>query len=415
MSQSFVAAVFAVLGLSASLFSCDTPLETESRDNEDPMEDPIEASSCDVPEMLPSWVAFQDIDVLDTDSGRLVSAQTVVIRDGSIVSVSQGTAPDGIPVIEGCGRVLAPGLADMHVHLDRDDLEAYLQSGVTSVRNLWGFPDLQAMQVEIASGALRGPTIYAISPGLDGTPPKWPLTQLIMDPADADDLVRTQAEAGWTALKLYQDLRPDVFDAVIEAANEQGLRYGGHVPHRVGLDRALDAGYRHIEHLSGYEQRLNPAGRTGAFAWLTINESLIPVLVQQTVEAGTWNCPTLEIFDQIVSGNLTIRTNRQRFVRALYDAGAPLLIGTDAGIGRTAPGRSLHEEMAQFVEAGLTPAQVLRIATVEAARYQEADAEFGQIRPGLRADLLLIDGNPLDGLAVLEQPEAVIARGVRVR
>jgi len=380
-----------------------------------PDDPPAEVSVCEVPDILPDAVAFRDITVVDTDTGRLMEGQTVVLREGRIDRVSSEPPSDGLTVLDGCNRYLVPGLADMHVHIDRDDLSAYLRSGVTTVRNLWGFPSLQVAQAEIEAGTLRGPFIYAISPGLDGTPVKWPVTQLVMDPAEAEATVQRQLDAGWTALKLYQDLRPDVFDAVIEAAQERDLTYGGHVPTRVGIDRALAAGYRHIEHLSGYEQRLNPSGGLGAFAWRTIDEALIPELVQTTVAAGTWNCPTLAIFDQLGQRDLTLRTNRQTMVRALFDGGAPLLVGTDSGIGRTMPGVSVHEEMELFVGAGLSPAEVLRIATVEAARFLEAEDEFGRIQPGLRADLLLVSENPFDDLSVLRQPDVVIARGVRVR
>ena len=372
---------------------------------------------CEIPEALSARVAFVDIAVVDTDAGRLETGQTVIVEDRRIVAVGSAAEvdlPADATVIEGCGRVLTPGLADMHVHLRREDLPAYLASGVTTVRNLWGFPDLQRMQAEMELGSLVGPTIYGMSPGLDGTPPKWPLTQLIMDPTEADALVRTQAEAGWTSLKLYQDLRPDVFEAIIKAAQAQGLPYGGHVPSRVGLERALTAGYRHIEHLSGYEQRLNASGQLGAFAWRQIDEALIPDLVAQTLDAETWNCPTLEIFDLIAGGNAAVVQNRRWMVKALFDAGAPLLAGTDSGIGRTAPGASLHDELAEFEAAGLTPAQVLRIATVEAARFLGEAAAFGQIRPGLRADLLLVATNPLDDLSALAEPLAVIVRGARV-
>lgn len=377
-----------------------------------------EAFDCELPEHLGPRVAFVGIAVVDTESGRLRAGQTVVLEEGRIAAVGPADevdVPASATVIDGCERVLAPGLADMHVHLRRDDLPAYLASGVTTVRNLWGFPDLQRMQAEIQSGALAGPTVYGMSPGLDGTPPKWPLTQLIMDPTDADSLVRAQAVAGWEHLKLYQDLRPDVFEAIIEAAQAQGLSYGGHVPHRVGLERALAAGYRHIEHLSGYEQRLNTSGQLGAFAWRQIDAALIPELVRETVEAGTWNCPTLEIFDLIASGDAAVVQNRRRMVEALFDAGAPLLAGTDAGIGRTVPGVSLHDELAEFEAAGLTPAQVLRIATVEAAHFLDEAETFGQIRAGFRADLLLLEASPLGDLRALAEPSAVIARGALVR
>ena len=286
---------------------------------------------------------------------------------------------------------------------------------MTTVRNLWGFPDLLAMKAEIEAGTLVGPTIHVISSGLDGTPEKWPLTQLVMAPEEASPVIDGQVAQGYATLKLYSDLRSEPFDAIVEDARARGLDYGGHVPHRVGLTRALDAGYRFIEHLSGYEVALNPGGGRGAFAWRTIDETAIDGLVAQTVAAGTWNCPTLEIFAQIASHERAVVDNRRAFVRALHDAGAPLLIGTDSGIGRTQPGVSLHQEMAQFEAAGLPMQEVLRIATEEAARFLGAEDDFGRVEVGLAADLLLVGTNPVEEMATVASPVAVVVGGTRVR
>lgn len=374
--------------------------------------------ACDVPTTVAGTFVIQGVTVLSFDDGVPRADRSVLVRDGRIAEVGAEAAvavPADATVVPGCGRVLVPGLADMHVHLSRPDLPAYLAAGVTTVRNLWGFTDLLAMQAESDAGTLAAPTIYAISSGLDGTPAKWPFTQFVLDPADADSVVAAQASLGYTSLKLYQDLTSPAFDAVIASAKARGLLFGGHVPHRVGVHRALESGYRFIEHLSGYEVELGASGQRGAFAWQAIDESAIPALVDATVAAGTWNSPTLSIFTLIAGGNRTVVRNRQRMVKALFDAGAPLLIGTDSGIGRTAPGSSVHDEIEEFIAAGLTPLQALRIATVEAARFLGEEGEFGRVAPGMRADLLLVSANPLDQTAVLRDPIAVFAKGVRRR
>ena len=350
--------------------------------------------------------------------GARASDQVVLVRDGRIDAVGDAgsvSVPPGAVRVPGCGRFLVPGLADMHVHLARTDLAAYLAAGVTTVRNLWGFPDLLVMRDEIDAGSLVGPSVYVISSGIDGTPAKWPYTQFVLERDDAEPVIAAQADLGYTTLKLYQDLTLEAFEAVVEVADDRALRFGGHVPHRVGLERALASGYRFVEHLSGYEAVLNPSGPRGAFGWRTIDKSLIPSLVQITLDAGTWNSPTLEIFAQIAGYETAVVSNRQSMVRALFDAGAPLLIGTDAGIGRTAPGVSLHQEIGQFVAAGLTPLDALRIATIDAARFLGEEDEFGQVAVGFRADLVLVDGDPTVDVGVLARPDAVIARGVRVK
>ncbi len=373
--------------------------------------------ACALPPDLGADAVIRDVTVVHPDRGVSTPGQAVLIQNGRIVTVgsdAEVTAPAEAVTVPGCGRFLAPGLADMHVHLNRADLPVYLSAGVTTVRNLWGFTDLLSMQAEVEAGTLEGPTIYVMSSGIDGRPVKWPFTQLAETPADAEPLVEGQAALGYRTLKLYQDLDRPTFDAVIIAAKQRGLDFGGHVPHRVGLDHALASGYRFIEHLSGYELALD-GGQLGAFGWRSIDESRINHLVQRTVAAGTWNSPTLQIFDQISGGDDDVVRNRQRFVKALFDAGAPLLVGTDSGIEVTQPGVSLHQELVQFRTAGLTDAEVVKIATVEAARFLGAVGDFGRVAPGLRADLLLLAGNPLDDLGELANPVAVIARGVRVR
>lgn len=374
--------------------------------------------ACVVPDELGSVTAFEDVALVSYESQAVRTGQTVVVRDGRIEAIgatSDVSVPEGATVVPGCGRFLVPGLVDMHVHLSRADLPAYLDAGVTTVRNLWGFPDLLAMKAEIEAGSLEGPSIHVISSGLDGTPEKWPYTQLVMDADAAAGVIDAQAGFGYSTLKLYSDLRPEPFDAIVAEAMVRGLDFGGHVPHRVGLTHALESGYRFIEHLSGYEVALNPTGPRGAFGWRTIDESAIDGLVAQTVAAGTWNSPTLEIFAQIARDEASVVDNRRRFVRALYEAGAPLLIGTDSGIGRTQPGVSLHEEVGQFIDAGISSAAVLDIATTEAARFLGAEDEFGRVEVGLRADLLLVRANPVEDVGTLADPVAVVVRGRRVR
>ena len=369
---------------------------------------------CALPEELSGSTAFVGVSIVDTEKGRLLKNQSVVIQGDRITDVGPAdkvSIPEDATRIERCDLVVAPGLADMHVHIRQSDLRSYLEAGVTTVRNLWGYPDLKRIQSEIENGVRVGPVIHSHSPGLDGTPVKWPVTQLVMKVEEASEVVRTQSEAGWTSLKLYSDLRSDVFEAVVEAANARGLTFGGHVPHRVGLQRALAVGYRHIEHLSGYEMELNPDGPRGAFAWTQIDESKIEELATMTAAAGTWNCPTLAIFSMLARGDETVVGNRRKMVKALFDAEAPLLIGTDAGIDRTAPGSSLHDEIEEFRRAGLKRKHVLNIATVQAAKFLGQENEFGQIQKGFRADLLLLEKNPLDNLSTLAKPAAVIARG----
>lgn len=351
-----------------------------------------------VPELVRDSVfAVVDVNVVPMDTERVLLHQTLVVRKGRIAALGPSATtppPPGATIIEGGDHYLMPGLADMHVHLSVDDVEVYVRHGITTVRNMWGWPGLAGIVEAVRSGELAGPTILSTSPGLDGTPAKWPFTQVVMDPAKADSVVEAQRRAGWTTLKLYTDLRPDVYDSIVSAARRRGMDYVGHVPARVPVEHVIASGQRSIEHLGGYQ--------------LVTDPDRLAVLIDQTADAGTWNCPTLAI--QLEVG--PARAQRRRgIVMALHRVGAPLLVGTDSGIGVTMPGTSIHRELAELVRAGLTPFEALAGATRDAARFLGQEGEFGEVRLGLRADLVLVAGNPLSDVGALDARIGVMLRG----
>lgn len=364
-------------------------------------------------------VAIVDVRLLPMDGSGPRDSQSVLIEGDRIRwvgSASDLAAPEGALVVDGRGRTLMPGLADMHVHLNREDLDTYLAFGVTTVRNMWGFPDAWVMRGEIERGEILGPAIHLVSSGLDGTPPKWPLTQLVMDPTVADSVVEVQRRAGYTTLKVYQDLRAEPYDSIVAAARRRGMDFVGHVPHRVGLERVLASGQRSLEHLSGYLEELTLVGGRGPRAWVRTRSERIPALAAATEAAGAWVCPTLTIAHRLgralpADERDASRANRGAMVRALHRAGAGLLVGSDAGIEVVDPGASLHDELEEFVAAGIPPLEALRMATAGAAEFLGQVGEFGVIAPGARADLLLLDRDPLEDLGALEAPAGVMVRG----
>ncbi len=361
-------------------------------------------------------VAFVGVSAIPMDTERVLRDQTVLVSNGRIVSMeADGAAalPPDTKIVNAEGLFLIPGLTDMHVHVRSSDGQLYLDAGVTSVRNMWGFSPLSHIVQEYEDGTSAGPTIYSLSSGLDGTPAKWPQTQLIMDTADVGRVIDEQVAQGYSTLKMYQDLRVNIFEEVVRVADARGLKYAGHVPHRVGLERVLEVGYSSIEHLSGYELFLGGGGGFGG--WAGIDPSGIPGIAAASAAAGVWNCPTLAIaldtFGAPPGSNASFAVNRRRMVKALHDAGAGLLVGTDAGIDRTVPGTSLHDELEEFVAAGLSPYAALLGATGHAADFLGENAEFGRIMVGLRADLVLLAGNPLEDITAVRDPVGVMSRG----
>ncbi len=363
-------------------------------------------------------LALVGVNVIPVDRDGVDVNQTVVILDGRVASIgpaSTTSVPQGARVIEGRGRYLAPGLVDMHVHVRTAELSAYLRHGVTTVRNMWGYAGLAATQRNIAAGTVAGPTILSGSPGFDAPPSPWPAPELITDPALADALVAKQKAAGWLFIKVYTSLSLPVYDAIVAAARVHDIPVAGHVPTAVNVRHALESGQRTIEHLSGYDRAVSATQRVGTWAWLDARRDQYADLADATAKAGTWNCPTLAIYAELSkqhsgADRAIIIRERRAFVLALEHAGAGLLAGTDAGIDVVAAGSSLHDELEEFVVAGLSPARVLRMATLDAARFL-GQADGGRVAVGARADLVLLAGNPLTQIGETRNVEGIVLRG----
>jgi len=362
--------------------------------------------------------AFIDVSVLTMDQPGLLEHQTVIATDGRVVAIGPVRSmlvPGGALRISGRGRTLMPGLIDAHVHLKTADVPAYLASGILTVRNMWGHPGITRLQAEISGSRLVGPTIYSLSPGLDASPPSWPYTQFVDDAAQADSVVAAQQAAGWTTIKVYQRLSAAAFDSIVASVRRRHLLFAGHVPTAVPIQRALTVGMESIEHYTGYDRAVSRSGNQGTFGWADADTSRFGPLVEATVRSGTWNCPTMAINTMLSArqgpeAQQRVVQNRRLFTRALHEHGARLVAGTDAGIGFTAPGTSLLDELMEFVAAGFTNWEALRLATVEPGRLLRVP-QLGTIAIGAPAELLLLSGNPADDLGVLRKPVGVLLHG----
>lgn len=408
--------------------------------------------------------AFVGVNVVPVDKERVVENQTVVVRDGRIVEIGPAgktKVPAGATQIDGRGKFLMPGLADMHAHLfpgegvandlASQQLILYLANGVTTVRNMIGAPAHIVLRDRVKDGKLLGPTIITAGPPLTGKD--------AVSPEVAERMVASQKQAGYDLLKVHEGLKPEVYEAIAAAARKSGIPFAGHVTATVGLPRALAARQATIEHLDGYLQALvpedSPVPPPPSQVVLGpvlehIDERRLPALARATRDAGVYNTPTLALFKIIVSDedpsefskwpelryvpakmregfakqkagiNLSEvpATERKRYVelrdhtvKALYDAGAKLLVGPDSPQLFLVPGYGTHREMVAMTEAGLTPYAVLQAATRNAAEYLGTASETGTVETGKRADLVLLDANPLQSVANTSRIAGVLVRG----
>jgi imidazolonepropionase-like amidohydrolase len=403
--------------------------------------------------------AFVHVAVVPMDRERVLADSTVLVVDGRIREIGPATAiavPRDATVIDGRGKYLMPGLADMHAHTwEEEDFPLLLANGVTTIRNMFGGPTHLRWKERISAGGLASPTIYTAGPIIDGNPPIWP--GAVVENADqARRIVAEQHAAGYDFLKVYARLSRESYDAVIREGKTQGMFVAGHVPDAVGLHAALRSGIKSIEHLSGYEMLARKEIGPGQEAsWARLDESQFASIARETAASGTWNCPTLVLFQhRIAPGepeylrkllarpemrymspenvrswypeNNYLKNStperaassrekgdvmRKKLVKALHDAGARLLLGTDYGNPFVVPGFSPQLELRNFVDAGLSPFEAIRAGTSGAAEFMNAASEWGTVAAGRRADLIMLDGNPLEDVSTISKPAGVMVRG----
>lgn len=427
------------------------------------------------PGPLDGRLALVGVTVVPMDSARVLPEQTVMVEHGIIHAVGpRDQVPvAGARVMDCSGKYVVPGLADMHIHCwEPTDVAMYLANGVTAVRNMRGAPLHLALADKVMRQELPGPRLITASPLIDGVDAAGRTSRqesiMLSDPDLARPLVRRLAGRGYQQIKAYGRLRLPVLRALGAASADAGLRLTGHCPDGVSHEEAIAAGMSCLEHLTGIatghlDARGAAAGSVaGPVSPYLRNARLLAHLdldrvrrlAEQMAAHGIWSCPTLTVnsatarhaartveepllryaplqlarrWSWLLRGRLTFDgaprpeqaqaiverklTMAREVVSLLQREGAPLLVGTDARNPFVHPGFAIHEELAHFVEAGLSPYEALRCATAEAARFLgEADA-WGTVARGKRADLLVVDRDPLVDLSTLRHPEAVLVNG----
>ncbi|CAN5364181.1 amidohydrolase family protein [soil metagenome] len=406
--------------------------------------------------------AFVNVNVIPMDSETVLENHTVIVEGGRITLVGPSDEieiPSGAAEIDGNGRYLMPGLAEMHGHVPGPDnpeyaenvLFLYISNGVTTVRNMAGHPYHLELKERIDNGELAGPDLYAASP--------WMSANQAPTPEDVEQLVRDHKEAGFDLMKMGS-ISLEVYQRMAETAHEVGIPFAGHIPEEVGLVNALEAGQASIDHYDRYVEFLVPdgvdtegreAGFFGSGVVDLADTGRIPEAVERTIEAGTWNVPTLSLVEhladptppeemiewpemrympqRVLDGWVESKHNfqarddfqpdavqklveiRRELTKALYDGGALIALGSDAPQFFNVPGFSIHHEMRMMVDADLTPYEVLVTGTRMPAIYFEKEDEFGTVQQGRRADLILLEANPLENISHVQNRAGVMVRG----
>jgi imidazolonepropionase-like amidohydrolase len=423
-----------------------------------------------------STTVFVGVNVIPMDKERVLRNQTVVVRDGVIAEIGDAKKvkiPKGAQRIEGAGKFLIPGLADMHVHLFSDDefpdalaedeFKIMLANGVTTIRLMTGTPEQLVWREKSARGEILAPTIYAASPQFIGK--KSTNAYVVTNEQEAREAVRRAKRDGYDYLKMTTNLKPEVYEAIVDEAGKQRIPVIGHADSRsIGLQRALKA-RQQIEHLDSYLEALLPENSPikGSVSdiylyqpknWESmdvLDETKIPAIAQATVRANPYSTPTLHLFkstfgigrsEESIKAQPDIRfypqkiidlwlgvnkryqaqaasperraryvAIRNRIVKAIHDAGGKILAGSDTPEWLLLYGYTLHRELRALNEAGLSNYATLAAATRNAAEFFGTIKKTGTIEKGKRADLLLLEANPLEDIAHTERRAGVMLRG----
>ena len=430
--------------------------------------------------------AVTHVNVIDATGSPVRSDMTIIIEGNRITALDKASKvriPKNSFIINGSGKYLIPGLWDMHFHVfnnvsktppDENDFSLLIANGVVGIREMWtkmegmSQVDLWRKQFHQQPGTI--PRIGSVGTMIDGSPSQW----LNSDTASSTDrariMVKQMKDAGIDFVKTYNRLPREVYFAIADEARKQKIPIEGHIPNRILLKEAADAGQRSVEHLTG--SRINFEDDCSVFIKelktelpdsIAANSPFVPVMkqvldlcdekkaleiFQYLAQKGVWECPTMVIYKRssIDSAKffndfrLKYISSRDRLaweaspemkrytqqrkdgsraffqrvlaqVKLMKKAGLRFLAGTDYDNPFLYPGFSLHDELALFVEAGFTPMEALQTATINPAKFLGTTDSLGTIGKGKIADMILLNADPLTDIHNTKQIQAVFVNG----
>ena len=417
-------------------------------------------------------LTIHHVNLVNVADGSVRSDTTVTVEGNRIVSVRPSTAgtPNGGLVVDGRGKYLIPGLWDMHTHVYFDSTAAdgtdlvlplFLANGVTGVRDMGSELDavLHARD-EIAAHRMTGPRMIVSGPMLDGPKSHYKSAIPIATAEGGRKAVDMLKTRGADFIKIQSGVPRDAYFAIADEAKKKNIPFEGHVPDAVRASEAVAAGQRSFEHLIGIFEASSPdedkylSGKKSPGAFLkTYDPAREAAIIQLLAKNGVWQCPTLywergqwlvdaidytkdpdigfaaktwvdklwpaaqkSILMSLDTDPLPVREkfveHELEIIRKLHQAKVPFLAGTDTAAGvDVIPGISLHLELQRFVAAGFTPLEALQTATLNPAKYYGRLADYGPVRKGRIADLVLLRANPLVDIRNTREISGVVADG----
>jgi imidazolonepropionase-like amidohydrolase len=394
-------------------------------------------------------LAIDNVNLVTMVDEQVLADRQLLIRNGIIERIE----PAGVVVgdeyrhVDAEGAYLMPGLFDMHVHaMDRKNLVLSLAYGVTSVRNMGGYPMHLRWRQELAEGQWLGSNLFSATPTMNGRKNANPFGQkIVTEPDKARELVRRYHSQGWDFIKAYARLDVPVYEAIIDEAGRLEFPVAGHVPYPV-----VEADYRLAKPMVTLEHTEDIFQGPLEYQY---DDDAVKAIARQLKDMNATVTPTLMIFDHLtrlardkqafldelpleylnpmmkrfvdatagerwlgasekLQASLEKRNSYFQYItRVLHETGVNLVLGTDWGAIYAIPGSSTHDEIALLQEAGLPAEVILKMATINAARVLRVEDRLGSIVEGKTADLILVAHNPVTDLKNLRQPLAVVKNG----
>lgn len=406
---------------------------------------------------------FTHVNVIPMNKEIIIPDQTVVVRNGRIQAIRPTTGKkisSDHTVIDCTGKYLMPGLAEMHAHIPpvndmepmKSVLKLFLANGVTTIRGMLGHPLHIELREKVKEGSIIGPRIITSGPSFNG--------KTVASPEQGAAMVIQQKNLGYDFLKLHPGLSREIFQTIVKTAKEQEIPFAGHVSFDVGVWMAIKSGYASIDHMDGFieglvrgveHMRQETLGPFGMFIADHADTSIIPKLMAELKQNDIWVVPTealaqrwftpfrtaeelaaepeMAYIDKTTLANwikakkniekdsaydyaaaIAFMELHRKLIYSMYASGVRILLGSDAPQVFNVPGFSIHHELKYYTEAGLTPYDALKTGTYNVGRYMKRD-DIGIIRVGARADLLLLDDNPLISIDNTKKITGVMAEG----
>jgi len=394
------------------------------------------------PQAKSSTIAITNVTVIDVIGGAAQPGMTVLVSGDRIDRVAAKiNIPREATRIDGSGKYLIPGLWDMHSHhqaTGADWVDLFVAKGVVGTRDMGSDADfIFPLRQRVWAGAVLGPDIVASGPMVDDAPDAFPYRLHVKTAQQAREAVRQLKKQGADFIKVHDHTPREVFFAVADETAKVGLTFAGHVPIAVTPEEAVDAGIRSIEHLANY-QLFDKCVQGDTYRYEDCAK-----FIDKLAAKGVWQTPTMTFFEtmpdvfagappghaeyasdallEMTRKNVEVSHLDAKTLNRLREAGRQALQAIDdlhrhgsrflAGCDGLVPGFCLHDELEWLTKAKFTPLEALQTATINPARFLGRDKTQGSVDEGKRADLVLLDANPLVNVRNLGRIDTVILRG----